>query len=177
LTGLGAIFGSGDMLYGLSKTQNTWLKPTVNSINTDLTAGIFLKSVDDSQEKYGDNGPDFIVTSYDVKRAMVDYLSYNRTNLDYMNLAGGYKALTFSGIPWVADRFVDVGTAYILNSEDFKLHQLCDWRWLEGDSGKILRQVEGKPAYRATLVKYAELICARPFAQTKLINIVTDYFL
>ena len=39
------------------------------------------------------------------------------------------------------------------------------WQWLSGDDGKILKQVPGKPVYTATLVKYADLICARPNGQ------------
>ena len=80
-------------------------------------------------------------------------------------LAGGYKAISYNGIPVVADRFCPSGTMYILNTDDFTLHQLCDWQWLAGDDGKVLRQVAGKPVYTATLVKYAELICARPYGQ------------
>ena len=29
---------------------------------------------------------------------------------------------------------------YLLNTNDFCLHQLCDWQWLEGDDGKVLQQ-------------------------------------
>lgn len=86
-----------------------------------------------------------------------------------MNLDGGYKALSYAGVPFVADRFVADGTVYLLNSEDFKLHQLCDWRWLEGESGSVLHQIPGKASYSATLVKYADLLCARPMGQAKLV--------
>ena len=88
-----------------------------------------------------------------------------------MEIEGGFKAISFNGIPVVADRFCPAGTMYLLNTEDFKLCQLCDWQWLEGDDGKILRQIPGKPVYTATLVKYAELICERPGAQAKIIDI------
>jgi hypothetical protein len=60
---------------------------------------------------------------------------------------------------------------YLLNTDDFCLHQLSDWRWLEGEDGKILKQIAGKPVYTATLVKYAELICARPYGQGMLTGI------
>ena len=86
-----------------------------------------------------------------------------------MTLDGGYKALSYAGVPFVADRFVAPGTVYLLNSEDFKLHQLCDWRWLEGESGSVLHQIPGKASYSATLVKYADLLCARPMGQAKLV--------
>ena len=88
-----------------------------------------------------------------------------------MELAGGYKAMSFNGIPVVADRFCPDGTMYLLNTDDFCLHQLCDWQWLEGEDGKVLRQVAGKPVYTATLVKYADLVCTRPCGQAMLSGI------
>jgi len=48
------------------------------------------------------------------------------------------------------------------------MHQLCDWTWLSGDDGSILKQIDGRAAYNATLVKYADLICEKPFLQGKL---------
>ena len=89
----------------------------------------------------------------------------NKRIIDVVELAGGYKAMSYNGIPIVADRFCPDGTMYLLNTADFTLHQLCDWQWLEGDDGKVLKQVAGKPVYSATLVKYADLICARPNGQ------------
>lgn len=73
--------------------------------------------------------------------------------------------MSYNGIPIVADRFCPEGTMYLLNTNDFTLHQLCDWQWLEGEDGKVLKQIAGKPVYTATLVKYADLICARPNGQ------------
>ena len=88
-----------------------------------------------------------------------------------MQIEGGFNAISFNGIPVVADRFCPRGTMYLLNSADFKLYQLCDWQWMEGENGQILRQVPGKPVYSATLVKYAELICERPQGQGRLTDI------
>jgi hypothetical protein len=89
----------------------------------------------------------------------------NKRIIDVTELKGGYKAMSYNGIPIVADRFCPDGTLYMLNTQDFTLHQLCDWQWLEGDDGKVLKQIPGKPVYTATLVKYADLICARPCGQ------------
>jgi ribonuclease HI len=171
LTGLGAIFGNADNLYGLSKADNPWLKPTViNGNGAPIAASTVQYALDNAEEKYGASA-DIIISSYGLRRAMVEEISANRLNVDYQNLDGGYKALSFSGIPWVADRFVAANALYALNSEDFKLHQLCDWRWLEGESGKVLNQISNKAAYKATLVKYADLICERPCGQVKITNV------
>jgi hypothetical protein len=85
-----------------------------------------------------------------------------------MEVEGGFKAISFNGIPIVVDRACPAGTMYLLNTDDFKLCQLCDWQWLEAEDGKILKQVPGKAVYTATLVKYAELICERPYGQGRL---------
>ena len=163
ITGLGAIFGDTEKLYGLTRASNKWLTPyKKTSVKVD---DVTIQRAIDSLEEIAGSVADFIVCSGGVKRAYQDYLITNRTNIDVMNLQGGYKAISYNGIPIVSDRFVPAGTMYILNSNDFHLHQLCDWRWLEGDDGRIIKQVPNKPVYTATLVKYADLICDRPIGQ------------
>ena len=71
-------------------------------------------------------------------------------------------------MPVVADKYCGDDELYLVNTADFCLAQLCDWAWLEDEDGKILKQVPGKAAYSATLVKYAELICKKPCGQAKI---------
>lgn len=169
LTGLGAIFSDKE-LYGLSREGRSWLSPKqYNNVGAISTAKI--QSAIDYIDEVAGSQIDFIVCSYDVRRAYLDYLALTRTNIDYMNLDGGFKALSYNGIPLIADRFVESGTMYLLNSKDFKLHQLCDWRWLEGDNGKVIKQKAGSATYGATLVKYADLLCDKPIGQAKLSGI------
>ena len=119
----------------------------------------------DTIEQNSGSACNFIICSWGVRRALQKLFSATRSNIDVMNLEGGFKAISYNGIPIVADRFCPQGTMYLLNTDDFTLHQLCDWQWLSGDDGKILKQVPGKPVYTATLVKYAELLCSRPNGQ------------
>ena len=169
LTGLGAIFGNSETLYGLTRASNKWLTPykkTASSL-TDIT----IQTAMDTLDEVAGSVADFIVCSGGVKRAYQDYLITNRSNIDVMNLQGGYKAISYNGIPVISDRFCPAGTMYVLNTGDFHLHQLCDWRWLEGDDGRIIKQVANKPVYTATLVKYADLICDRPIGQAMISGI------
>ena len=167
ITGLEAIFGNTTTLYGLNRSEYSFLKPYVKTIDAAVSTGAIQDAIDAVESTSGGN-IDFIVASYKMRKQYVDYLCKNRTNIDYLNLDGGYKALSYSGIPFVADRFVEDDSMYILNSKDFKLHQLCDWRWLEGEGGTVLHQVADKACYSATLVKYADLLCERPMGQAKL---------
>ena len=167
LTGLEAIFGTSTYLYGLTRADYAFLNPYKNTVQGKVTISAIQNAIDAVEENAGSK-IDFIVCSYDVRKQYVDFLAQNRTNVDYLTLDGGYKALSYSGIPVVADRFVKDGDMYLLNTQDFKLHQLCDWRWIEGEGGSVLHQVAGKACYSATLVKYADLLCERPMGQAKL---------
>ncbi len=170
ITGLGAIFSTTGSLYGVSRADNSWLNPYVKSSAGTLTEPMIQTALDTIEEN-GGAPVNFIVCSWGVRRALQKLLSANKRFVETTELAGGYKALSYNGIPVVADRFCPAGTMYLLNTDDFTLHQLCDWQWLSDDDGRILRQIAGKPVYTATLVKYAELLCDRPYAQGKIAGI------
>ena len=170
ITGLGAIFSSNrSTLYGLNKSECSWLTPYVKTDVGEINELELQKAID-MIEKNGGGSVNFIMCSWGVRRALQKVLSVNKC-VDVTELAGGYKAMTYNGIPIVVDRFCPEGTMYLLNTDDFALHQLCDWQWLEGDDGKVLKQIPGKPVYSATLVKYADLICSRPCGQGMLTGI------
>ena len=169
LTGLGAIFGTSTKLYGMTRSSCKWLTP--HKMTAETLNDVTIQSAIDTLDEVSGSNADFIVCSSGVKRAYQDYLITNRTNIDVMNLQGGYKAISYNGIPVVSDRFCPKGTMYILNTGDFHLHQLCDWRWLEDDGGRIIKQVPGKPIFTATLVKYADLMCDRPIGQAMISGI------
>jgi len=171
ITGLGAIFGNGAELYGINRAQNKWLQPRNYTAPSGAISDVLIQKVIDDLDEVAGSRADFIVCSYGVKRAYQDYLSQNKRNVDILDLAGGYKAISYNGIPLISDRFVPAGTMYILDSREFNLHQLCDWRWLEGDDGKVIKQMPGKPVYTATLVKYADLICDKPSGQARITGI------
>ena len=166
ITGLGAIFGDSATLYGLNRSANKWLTPYVSTASQEINDNLLQTAVDFLEENTGSN-IDFITCGAGVKRAYQQYLACYRRNIDVTVLEGGYKAISFNGIPVVSDRFVPDDTLYMLDSSKFTLHQLCDWEWIEGEGGKILRQKAGYPSYTATLVKYADLICEQPNGQAK----------
>ncbi len=170
LTGLGAIFKDDGSLYGLSRAERPWMIPYIKESVGTISENAIQTAIDYLEETAGSR-VDMIVCSWGVKRALQAVLSESRMQTDMAELAGGYRTITYNGIPVVADRFCPAGTMYLLNTRDFCLHQLCDWKWLEGDDGKVLRQVPGKPLYTATLVKYADLICTRPCGQAMLSGI------
>ena len=173
ISGLGKIFDtSATTIYGVSKEAYPWLKPYVSAPTQEQEiSDVLIQEAIDELEFNHDSQINFISTSAKVRRAYQNYLSACKRNIDVMSLEGGFKTITHNGIPVVADRFVDDDKMYLLNTNDFTLHELCDWKWLEGEDGRILRQNADQPTYSATLVKYAELICDKPCGQALLTKI------
>ncbi len=173
ITGLGAIFDDAkSSLYGLTKADYKWLKPYSSTGETEISDSLIQGAIDFLEEASGSQ-INYIACASGVRRAYQEYLGAFRRNIEIMELQGGYKAITYNGIPVVADRFVPEGTMYLLNTGDFTMHQLCDWKWLEGEDGRVLKQNAGYPTYSATLVKYADLICDKPSGQARISNILS----
>ena len=171
ITGIEGIF-SNDTLYGLTKADNPWLNPYVSTDTTYISDNA-IQSAIDHLEDYANSTVNYIATTKAVRRLYQEYLSAYRRNIDVTELAGGFKTITYNGIPVVGDRFVPDNTMYLLNTNDFTMYELCDWKWLEDESGRILKQNPNYPTYTATLVKYCELMCDRPNGQAKIANIAT----
>lgn len=120
----------------------------------------------DLYEEHCESMPaDIMLTHPRVKKAIFESLKSTRSNIATTELAGGFHGFTFNGVPLYSDVKCKAGNLYALNSKSFAMHQLCDWTWLSNEDGSILKQTPGKATYMATLVKYADLICDKPFLQ------------
>lgn len=169
ITGLGQIFSETATLYGLNRLENPWLKPYIKENAGEINDLIIFDAIQAVENEGGNI--DLIVCSHGVRRAYLKYLLDAGRNVDFIDMSGGYKAISCMGVPLIGDKHVSSGTMYILDSSGFKLHQLCDWRWWEDNNGRIMRQTPGKATYTAMLVKYADLICERPARHGKLSGI------
>ncbi len=168
ITGLNKIFEY-DEIYGVERTHE-FLCPYSEDTIGDISEELVQRVIDMLEEKSGGK-INMLLCSRGVRRAIQKYLRENQLPVSTVEMADGSTSILFCGVPVVVDDFCANGTMYLLNTDDFKLCQLCDWQWMEGEDGKILKQVAGKPVYTATLVKYADLICERPCGQGKLMDI------
>lgn len=160
LSGLAAIF-DGATLYGHEKASEEFFDPFAAAVET-LTADDITGAIEAIEERGGRAG--MILCSHSVRNRIASLFKDMRV-IGGTEIDAGYTGVYVNGVPVYADRFCPGDRIYILNPEDFVLCQLCDWEWLEDDGGRILTRVAGKAAYTATLVKYAELICKKPYAQ------------
>ena len=169
LTGATALFEK-QSVYGIPENTYEQIRPIENYCKGGIDENQIQIMIDQLEEVSG-CAPDLIVCSWGVRRALLNYFKQNGVRMDSVEIEGGFKALSFNGIPVVADRFCPKGAMYFFNTENIKLYQLGDWQWMEGDDGKILHQIPGKPVYSATLVKYAELVFERPNSVGRILNI------
>lgn len=146
------IFGENDEIYGVKRANHPFLQAKKVENFGVITESKLADMVQD--------GTNFIITTYDIARKI-------REN-DTIELENGLKCGHFNGIPVISDKNCPKNTMYLLNANDFTEHLLCDWMWLEGDDGKILRKQGNKPIYTATLVKYADIMCDNPSGQVML---------
>ncbi len=170
ITGLAAIFDTTKPLYGVDRSASPLLKPYVRASVGEISETVIQEAIDALETRSGST-IDFIAVDDVTKYAFMEYMSQYKRNIDVMDLEGGFRSMSFNGIPLVYDRFVPKGTMYLLDTSVFHLHRLCDWRFLETENGNVLRQNQGYPTYTATLVKYCELMCDRPNGQGKLSGI------
>lgn len=150
--------------YGLPKLYAPGIEPCVKDLNAELSLEAMQEFFDGISMRSA-IPTNMIVCSLKTRRQYLNQLMLTRTNIDYLNLDGGFKTLAFNGVPVCGERFVEDGSMYYLNTDAFKLVQLCDWEWLQGDNGSILNQIDRKAVYTATLVKYANLVSTYPRAQ------------
>ena len=155
-----------NMLYGNVRRNVSYATPT-NYTTSAFGNDSIQEVLDNIEENYG-SAPNLIITSYDMRRKYLEYIRTNSLNIDHKEIEAGFSSITYNGIPLYVEKFAPTGMAYFVNTDDFKLVQLGEWSWIEGNNGNDLQQIPGKASYHATLVKYCNLLCLRPMAQASL---------
>ncbi len=171
ITGLKAIVGTGD-LYGVNRTNFPVMNAKNYTASDEAFDEDFVQSIIDDLEMDG-TAVNFINCSYKLKRLYQNYLKVYNKNVEYTTLEDGAKVITHFGTPIVPTRSVDDGECYFLNTDDFMFYELGDWKWLEDEGGRILKQSPTKASFGATLVKYTELLCHKPSGVGHVTNLKT----
>jgi hypothetical protein len=175
LTGLKEILTPDNTLYGINRANAKWFNPQVFDKSTaggdpsafdSLWMAKALKVVDN---RVGET-PSFFVCSDGVELAYVNEQNTYKRNPEIMKVDGGYKLISYNGVPITAEKYFMANAMALINLNDFELAQLADWDWLDAD-GAILTRIANKAAYEATMALYAELICKRPGGQALIIGI------
>ena len=161
IIGLKEIFSDSKMLYGLNRKDYKELNPIKATCKFNPIE--IQRIIDES-----DSEADMIICGHKIKRQYMEYLLSHNQQIETVNLSGQNCVVFNNSLPMFCSKDIPENEIYIINTADFMFHQLCDWAWLENETGKILRMVEGRPVYSATLVKYCNLICDNPYKQIKI---------
>ncbi len=166
MMGLDGIVSAADptlgALQGLAVASNAFWKAQVNSNNGTLRAFDFadLQSVIDdiaSTTNYSESDIDLLLTNYPVRREYYKACIVERRHVNTMELDGGFKALDFNGIPFVADSQCKRNRIYVLAMKSLALVRSSDFEWMDKD-GSYLSREAGYDAYGATLFHYGNLM-------------------
>ena len=173
ILGLNTLF-CGRKLYGVERTEEPYFIPYEVDTNGTLTLKKIIDIID-YMEEFRDSKINMILCSYKTRNMIAELADSSRRIVNTIDVNTGYGTVTVNNVPVYAEKYCNDNAMYFLNTDDFALYQLCDWEWLEDEDGKILKQIPGKAAYSATLVKYAELVCRKPFGQAILLDFDSDF--
>lgn len=176
LSGLKYVFEESS-IYGLAKATYPWLTPTRTNVAGEI-ADVTIQTAIDKVRRRAGSKINFLMGSAGVRRAYMNYLLATKNIVNSMELKGGWSAISFTSgntsAPLVVDDLLGPGKLYGLALDNWMLHQIDDWDWLN-DDGAMLTRVTNKAAYEATLAKYADLACDKPIGQFELYGIVEHF--
>ena len=167
ITGLGAIFDeSVTNIYGVDRTDNAYLFPTVVEAQTDIDDGTLWDAVEQA-ETYKNSKIDMMLMGRSAYKSYVDYLRTNNTRVENItkDIVGGFKSLAFAfgnrEIDMVYEQFVPDNEVWCVETGALELHTQ-EWDFADLQGGGIFNLMEGQSVYRALLANYGDLICTNP---------------
>lgn len=150
LDGIKKIFNLDESLYSVDRKYKVVQPTKYNNITIDD----IIYSIKNSDDDY-----DFIIANTDLYRKLQEK--------GELVQGDDCKYYSIEGVRLLKAP-VEKNKVYLLNSKDFFLHQLCDWEWVSDETNSILKYNEATHKYRATLVKYCNIICDKPYKQTEI---------
>ena len=168
MTGVQAVFEDA-VLYDITRATSPWLNAQRININGNIAEVTIQRAIDDSERKAG-GSINFMLGSYGVRRAYQNLLTAQKQLVNTLDLKGGWKALSYNGIAFAADKYVRRGKLYCMDLSDWALYHMGDFDWMDKD-GSMFDRVQNVAAWEATLRRYMDIGCQKPMAQVELYNI------
>ena len=131
--------------------------------NRDMTLPLIQASITAVEKNGGKTN--LILSDHSIRDAYAALVIADKRFVNTLNLDGGFKALEYNEIPWVADVDCLPNTVYFIDTEHLEIMQMSGWDWMDKD-GAVLSRVADSDAYEAVLYWYADLASDRPRAHS-----------
>lgn len=175
ITGLGAIFDDSiTTLYGVTKSTNPFIKPTVVDAGHDLDESVITNALLDAEDNKN-SLVDTLLCGREAYNQYINYLRVNNVRVEEIShtLKGGFKAIKFivgdREVDVIYEKFVPTNEIWGVDSKTLTLYA-TDWTFAELQGGGIFNLMENKSCYRALLTNYGELICSNPGGCVRITN-------
>lgn len=175
ITGLGAIFDTNvSTIYGVDRTNNAYLFPTVINANTDIDDSVIWDALEGA-ETYKNSKIDMIMMGKSAYKHYIEYLRTNNVRVESMTkeITGGFKAIDYAfgnrSVDVVYDQFIPDDEAWCIESGALELHTQ-EWDFADLQGGGIFNLMENSSVYRALLANYGDLICTNPGGCVRITN-------
>ena len=174
LVGLGAIFNDKvSTLYGLNKSENTWIIPLTVDAKNDLSDITIYDAVKKAQD-YRNSRINLVMMGDNAFRAFRNYMRENNVSLvdkqEFVGGASGFKVAVGNGVVTVVnEKMVPENEAWGVDTETFSL-QMVDFDFCDFGGTGIFQLLPGTCQYRALLSAYGNLICSNPGGCVRIVN-------
>ncbi len=174
ITGIGTIFDDNiTSIYGLSKEDNPFLKPSVYSAENDIHDGVITEALRASDNYHG-GAIDTLVFGDRAYDAYVAYLRTNNIRVETKTLKGGFKAIKYDfgnrEIDVINESFVPENEIWGIDCKSFEL-QTSGWDFARDKDGAAFTLVPGTSNHRALLANYGDLVCKNPGACIRITDV------
>lgn len=164
ITGLGAIFGDGEEIYGVSRKDNPWLVPQTVSLGGKITDMGLYRGIRRAA-KFRGAKIDLVMMGDRAFEAYQTYMDEHTTHLvekhKFVGGATGYSILVGDReVIVVNESMIPENEAWGVDTKSFVLQQ-TPWEFLS-HQGSIFSLQANTSVYRALLASYGNLICANP---------------
>jgi len=155
------------VLHNITRATNPYWNCSVNSTdsnggtNRDMTLDLIQASLTSVEVNGGKTN--LIISDHALRDAYAALVVADKRFVNTMKLDGGWTALEYNGIPWVADGDCPANTVFFVDTDHLQIMQMSDWSWMDRD-GAVLSRVSGEDSYEAVLYWYADLTTDKPKA-------------
>ena len=151
-------------LHGLTVAANPdWIAQVSGSDATqrDITFAIIQDILSElaTNSDYTEEDIDLVLSSFGCRDKFAELCTNERGFVNEMTIDGGWKAVSYNGLPFVADSQCKRNRFYGINFDTLKIYRSEDFDWMDKD-GAVLSRVANVDAYEATLFHYGDLGCS-----------------